>query len=162
MTCWTCGLRTNRKVPGLYDGSRIRALTGSWVFLPQVAEAAEAFLELSSSLGISGHERNRGLGQNRWKERVSNSDLEPRPELVGWVVMLTDVGKTNYPASSGEILIIGSVSLMSDAHRDKLYNMVGDAQWRTSENLENQEAVGRDTTKETERVMDTKHGAGSN
>lgn len=77
-------------------------------------------------VGIAGHERNRGLGQNRWKERVSNSDLEPRPELVGCVVMLTDVGKTNYPASSGEILIIGSVSLMSDAHRDKLYNMVGD------------------------------------
>lgn len=68
-------------------------------------------------VGIGVHERNRGLGQNRWKERVSNSDLEPSPELVGWVAMLTDVGKTNYPASSGEILIIGSVSLLLDAQK---------------------------------------------
>jgi hypothetical protein len=64
---------------------------------------------------IGVHGRNRRLGRNRRKEKVSNRDLEPRPELVGWgVAMLTDVGKTNYPASSGEILIIGGVSLMPD------------------------------------------------
>lgn len=61
-------------------------------------------------VGIGIHRQNRRLGQNRCKERVSNRDLEPRPELVGWVAMLTDAGKTNYPASSGKILIIGSVS----------------------------------------------------
>lgn len=44
-------------------------------------------LHIELVVGIVVYERNRELGRSRWKERVSDNNLEPRPELVRWVVI---------------------------------------------------------------------------